>query len=104
MFNHGNVRLPAKFDRLLRLCVVTPDMHRVHHSIDRRETDSNFGFNVPWWDRLFGTYRDQPAFGHDRMTLGIDRFREQRELWLDRMLWQPLRREVPARSRTPATS
>jgi sterol desaturase/sphingolipid hydroxylase (fatty acid hydroxylase superfamily) len=104
MFNHGNVRLPAQLDRLLRLFVVTPDMHRVHHSIDRRETDSNFGFNVPWWDRLFGTYRAQPALGHDRMTLGIDRFREPRELWLDRMLWQPLRREVPTRNRTPATS
>ena len=103
MFNHGNVLLPAQIDRVLRLFVVTPDMHRVHHSIDRRETDSNFGFNVPWWDRLFGTYRAQPALGHDRMTLGIDRFREPRELWLDRMLWQPLRRDVPARNRTPAT-
>jgi sterol desaturase/sphingolipid hydroxylase (fatty acid hydroxylase superfamily) len=100
MFNHGNVRLPVQLDRVLRLFVVTPDMHRVHHSIDRRETDSNFGFNVPWWDRLFGTYRDQPALGHDRMTLGIDRFREPRELWLDRMLWQPLRRDAPVRSRT----
>ena len=95
MFNHGNVRLPSQLDRALRLFVVTPDMHRVHHSIDRRETDSNFGFNVPWWDRLFGTYRAQPALGHDRMTLGIDRFREPRELWLDRMLWQPLRRDAP---------
>jgi sterol desaturase/sphingolipid hydroxylase (fatty acid hydroxylase superfamily) len=104
MFNHGNVRLPAWLDRMLRLVVVTPDMHRVHHSIDRRETDSNFGFNVPWWDRLFGTYRDQPALGHDRMTIGIDRFRESRELWLDRMLWQPLRRDVRARSRTTAVS
>ena len=103
MFNHGNVLLPAQIDRVLRLFVVTPDMHRVHHSIDRRETDSNFGFNVPWWDRLFGTYRAQPALGHDRMTLGIDRFREPRELWLDRMLWQPLRHDVPAHNRTPAT-
>ena len=102
MFNHGNVGLPAQFDRLLRLIVVTPDMHRVHHSIDRRETDSNFGFNVPWWDHLFGTYRAQPALGHDRMTLGIDRFRQPRELWLDRMLWQPLRRDVSVRSRTTA--
>src|SRR5215470_13100264 len=79
-------------------------MSRVHHSIDRRETDSNFGFNVPWWDRLFGTYRDQPALGHDRMTLGIDRFREPRELWLDRMLWQPLRRDAPVPSHTTVTS
>ena len=96
MFNHGNVRLPLRFDRILRLIVVTPDMHRVHHSIDRRETDSNFGFNVPWWDRLFGTYRAQPAAGHDAMTIGIDRFRDPRELWLDRMLVQPLRGGVPA--------
>ena len=102
MFNHGNVRLPAQLDRALRLFVVTPDMHRVHHSIDRRETDSNFGFNVPWWDRLFGTYRAQPALGHDRMTLGIDRFREPRELWLDRMLWQPLRRDATTRRPTTA--
>jgi sterol desaturase/sphingolipid hydroxylase (fatty acid hydroxylase superfamily) len=99
MFNHGNVRLPVPLDRVLRLFVVTPDMHRVHHSIVRRETDSNFGFNVPWWDRLFGTYRAQPALGHDRMTLGIDRFRKPRELWLDRMLWQPLLRDVPLHSR-----
>jgi len=104
MFNHGNVRLPTRLDRVLRLFVVTPDMHRVHHSIDRRETDSNFGFNVPWWDRLFGTYRAQPALGHDRMTLGIDRFREPRELWLDRMLWQPLRRDVPVDSRSTVVS
>lgn len=91
MFNHGNVRIAAGLDRWLRLVLVTPDMHRVHHSIDRRETDSNFGFNVPWWDRLFGTYRDQPTLGHDGMTIGIDRFRSPRELWLDRMLLQPLR-------------
>jgi len=100
MFNHGNVRLPVRLDHMLRHFVVTPDMHRVHHSIDRQETDSNFGFNVPWWDHLFRTYRDQPARGHDRMTIGIDRFREPRDLWLDRMLWQPLRREVPPRQRS----
>ena len=104
MFNHGNARLPARLDSVLRLFLVTPDMHRVHHSIDRRETDSNFGFNVPWWDRLFGTYRAQPALGHDRMTLGIDRFREPRELWLDRMLWQPLRRDVPMPDRSTVVS
>ena len=74
---------------------MTPEMHRVHHSVDRRETDSNFGFNLPWWDRLFGTYRAQPALGHLRMTLGIDRFRDPRELWLHRMLWQPLRGDAP---------
>jgi sterol desaturase/sphingolipid hydroxylase (fatty acid hydroxylase superfamily) len=103
MFNHGNVRLPARLDRVLRLFVVTPDMHRVHHSLDRRETDSNFGFNLPWWDRLFRTHRDQPALGHDRMVLGIDRFRDPREQWLDHMLWQPLRRDVATCDSTPAT-
>lgn len=91
MFNHGNVRLPLSVDRILRLLVVTPDMHRVHHSVDRRETDSNFGFNLPWWDHLFGTYRAQPALGHDQMVLGIDAFRDARDLRLDRMLLQPLR-------------
>lgn len=89
MFNHGNVRLPASVDRWLRLLVVTPDMHRVHHSIVRRETDSNFGFNLPWWDRLFGTYRNQPAAGHLGMTIGIEDFRAVHDLRLDCMLIQP---------------
>ncbi|MDI5985910.1 sterol desaturase family protein [Halomonas sp. M4R5S39] len=100
MFNHGNVRLPTRLDRWLRLFVVTPEMHRVHHSIVRRETDSNFGFNLPWWDRLFGTYRDQPAAGHLGMTLGIEDFREARDLRLDRMLIQPFltpRRQAQAK-------
>jgi sterol desaturase/sphingolipid hydroxylase (fatty acid hydroxylase superfamily) len=91
LFNHANIRLPARVDRLLRLVVVTPDMHRVHHSEIRAETDSNFGFNLPWWDRLFGTYRDQPALGHQGMTPGIGAFRSARDLWLDRLLLQPLR-------------
>ena len=89
LFNHGNVRLPAALDRALRLIVVTPDMHRVHHSVVRAETDSNFGFNLPWWDRLFGTYRPQPAAGHDRMTIGLEIFRDPAELRLDRLLLQP---------------
>ena len=94
MFNHGNVRIAAPLDRVLRWFVVTPDMHRVHHSIDPAETNSNFGFNLPWWDRLFGTYRAQPAAGHQAMTIGIEQFREPRELRLDRMLLQPLRGEA----------
>jgi sterol desaturase/sphingolipid hydroxylase (fatty acid hydroxylase superfamily) len=94
MFNHGNVRIAAPLDRVLRWFVVTPDMHRVHHSIDPAETNSNFGFNLPWWDRLFGTYRAQPAAGHQAMTIGIEQFREPRELRLDRMLLQPLREEA----------
>jgi len=89
MFNHGNVRIPLGLDRVLRWLVVTPDMHRVHHSILSRETNSNFGFNLPWWDRLFGTYRAQPAAGHEAMTIGIEQFRDARELGLDRMLVQP---------------
>jgi sterol desaturase/sphingolipid hydroxylase (fatty acid hydroxylase superfamily) len=93
MFNHSNVRIPLGLDRVLRWLVVTPDMHRVHHSILARETNSNFGFNLPWWDRLFGTYRAQPAAGHDAMTIGIEQFRDARELGLDRMLLQPFRGE-----------
>jgi sterol desaturase/sphingolipid hydroxylase (fatty acid hydroxylase superfamily) len=91
MFNHSNVRVPDRIDRVLRWIVVTPDMHRVHHSIVARETNSNFGFNLPWWDRLFGTYRDQPAAGHEAMTIGIEQFRDLAEQRLDRMLTQPFR-------------
>ena len=91
MFNHSNIRIPAAIDRILRLIVVTPDMHRVHHSIHPSETNSNFGFNLPWWDRLLGTYRPQPREGHETMTIGIEQFRTGRDLWLDRMLIQPLR-------------
>jgi sterol desaturase/sphingolipid hydroxylase (fatty acid hydroxylase superfamily) len=97
MFNHSNVRMPLWIDRALRWIVVTPDMHRVHHSIVVRETHSNFGFNLPWWDRLFGTYRPQPKAGHEGMTLGIPAFRDRRELRLDRMLVQPLRSTATAR-------
>jgi len=85
MFNHGNIRLPLGLDRILRLLVVTPDMHRVHHSVVIRETNSNFGFNLPWWDRLSGTYRNQPAAGHDGMTIGLSQFRDPKRLtfpWL----------------------
>jgi len=91
LFNHSNLRLAPMLERMLRWFVVTPDMHRVHHSIVRRETNSNFGFNLPWWDRLFRTYRPQPEAGHDGMTIGIDQFRSPKELRLDRMLTQPVR-------------
>jgi len=79
MFNHGNIRLPAAVDCWLRLLVVTPDMHRVHHSVEDDETNSNFGFNLPWWDRLLGTYRAQPRKGHQGMVIGIRTFREVRQ-------------------------
>jgi sterol desaturase/sphingolipid hydroxylase (fatty acid hydroxylase superfamily) len=84
MFNHGNVRLPGGVDRVLRLFVVTPEMHRVHHSVIIRETNSNFGFNFPWWDRLLGTYKSQPAAGHEGMTIGLSHFRDPNRLTL---LW-----------------
>ena len=94
LFNHANIDLPRPMDRVLRLIVVTPDMHRVHHSVDPRETNSNYGFNLPWWDRLLGTYIAQPANGHEAMDVGIEQFRTRRDLWLDRMLIQPLRGPV----------
>ena len=78
MFNHSNVRMPLVIDRWLRVLVVTPDMHRVHHSWHSRETNSNFGFNLPWWDHLFGTYRDQPSDGHESMTIGLKEIRDER--------------------------
>ncbi len=90
LFNHGNVRLPGRLDRLLRLVVVTPEMHRVHHSVLPRETNSNFGFNLPWWDYLFGTYRARPAAGHEGMTIGLEQFRDERQAGrLDRLLLLP---------------
>ena len=98
MFNHSNASMPASLDRVLRLIVVTPDMHRVHHSILRRETDSNFGFNLPWWDRLFGTYRAQPEAGHTAMTIGIPMFRDPGELRIDRLLTQPFRNDTASRA------
>jgi sterol desaturase/sphingolipid hydroxylase (fatty acid hydroxylase superfamily) len=76
MFNHANARIPLAIERVLRWLIVTPDMHRVHHSIERDETDSNFGFNLSLWDRLFGTYRAQPRAGHEAMTIGIPDFRD----------------------------
>ena len=91
MFNHGNVRVPERIEPLLRLIVVTPDMHRVHHSIRPDEANSNFGFNLPWWDRWFRTYRAVPRDGHEGMTVGVDVFRTRADLWLHRMLLQPWR-------------
>lgn len=90
MFNHSNARLPGALDRVLRLVVVTPDMHRVHHSILHHESSSNFGFNTPWWDRLFGTYLANPSMGHEAMTIGVDAFRTPQDQRLDRLLIQPL--------------
>ena len=89
LFNHANLLLPLEADRALRWLVVTPDMHRVHHSIDPAERNRNFGFTVSWWDRVCGTYRAQPRAGHDGMVLGLDEFRSAQDLRLDRLLLQP---------------
>ena len=90
MFNHGNLHLPNRVDQLLRLIVVTPDMHRVHHSVEDDEANSNFGFSLPWWDRLFGTYRSQPRAGHQGMTIGIHHFRNPKQvIWLNGLLTLP---------------
>jgi len=89
MFNHGNVRMPRALDWVLRLLVVTPDMHRVHHSVTIRETNSNFGFNFPWWDRIFGTYRAQPMAGHDGMVIGLAQFRDKKLVTFLRLLALP---------------
>jgi sterol desaturase/sphingolipid hydroxylase (fatty acid hydroxylase superfamily) len=94
MFNHANVGLPARLERALRLVLVTPDLHRIHHSRDRIETDSNFGFSVPWWDRLFGTFRAEPARGQLGMTIGLDLFNSAQDQKLGALLMQPLRKEL----------
>lgn len=91
MFNHANASVPQRFEHWLRFVLVTPDMHRVHHSVRYDESSSNFGFNVPWWDRIFGTYRAQPKTGHEAMVVGVDAFRAPEEVRLDRLLLQPFR-------------
>jgi len=107
LFNHANASLPAWAERWVRLLVVTPDMHRVHHSVLYDESSSNFGFNVPWWDRLFGTYRREPRLGHDAMMIGVDAFRAPEDLRLDQLLLQPFRNtpgQYPINRRQPAQS
>lgn len=94
MFNHANLNLPLGLDRVLRLVLVTPDMHRVHHSVIIRETNSNFGFNLPWWDQLFGTYRAQPSRGHPAMTIGLAQYRDPAKLTLPHLLALPLTGET----------
>ena len=89
MFNHGNLKLPLSVDRFLRLLVVTPDMHRVHHSVIIHETNSNYGFNLSIWDRLFGTYLAQPYKGHTDMIIGLSQFRDHRRLTLPWLLILP---------------
>jgi sterol desaturase/sphingolipid hydroxylase (fatty acid hydroxylase superfamily) len=97
MFNHSNVKMPLGIDRLLRCIVVTPDMHRVHHSVIHRETNSNFGFNLPWWDYLLGTYRAQPQAGHEKMQIGLTSFSDETQVdRLPGMLLLPFAPRQPA--------
>jgi sterol desaturase/sphingolipid hydroxylase (fatty acid hydroxylase superfamily) len=93
MFNHSDILLHVKGDAMLRLLVVTPDMHRVHHSVIIRETNSNYGFNFSWWDRIFSTYQAQPVAGHTGMTLGLANYREPKWLLFHWMLMVPLMRK-----------
>jgi sterol desaturase/sphingolipid hydroxylase (fatty acid hydroxylase superfamily) len=90
MFNHGNLRLPLAMDETIRKVMVTPDMHRVHHSVIMRETNSNYGFSFSFWDRIFGTYRAQPVDGHDKMKIGLADYSDERPLKLLSMLVMPL--------------
>lgn len=95
MFNHSNVHIPKAVDRILRWFIVTPDMHRVHHSVEDDEANSNFGFNLPWWDRLFGTYRKQPRIEHEKMLIGIHHYDKAKEVsWLPGMLTLPFKGRV----------
>lgn len=91
MFNHSNIKLPTKIDHYIRYILVTPDMHRVHHSTNGRETNHNFGFCLPWWDRLFTSYQAQPKLGHQSMQIGLPYFRDTRECKVQHMLTQPFR-------------
>ncbi|MGH7231551.1 MAG: sterol desaturase family protein [Nitrospiraceae bacterium] len=91
MFNHSNIRIPTTLERFIRSLVVTPDMHRVHHSIHSHETNSNFGFNLSWWDKLFGTYRAEPQDGQTEMVLGLEQFRNPDQLSFARILLMPFR-------------
>lgn len=95
MFNHGNIYLPPRIDAILRLFLVTPDMHRVHHSVNSDETNTNFGFNFPWWDRLFGSYRAQPRGGHAHMEIGVCGFQNTEAQMLHRLLLHPLNKQAP---------
>lgn len=91
MFNHANFKLPLFLDRVLRLVVITPDVHRIHHSSIQAETDSNYGFNICWWDRLFGTFSAQPKLGHEGMEIGLSYYRDESQLKLPQMLTQPFK-------------
>lgn len=91
MFNHSNIRIPIRLDKALRVFLVTPDMHRVHHSIQHTEHNRNFGFNLPWWDRIFGTYKDQPEGNHETMGIGILGYDKKESIGIYSLLSQPFK-------------
>jgi len=97
LISHANVKLPENVDMPIRRVLVTPAMHRIHHSAWQPETDSNFGTLFSFWDRIFGTYRRKPQHGYEMMELGLSGFRSPRELWLDQLLLQPFR-TIPVRT------
>ena len=104
MFNHSNIRIPVWLDRIIRRVIVTPDMHRVHHSVIRCEANSNFGFNLSWWDILLGTYRSDPADGHEQMTIGLSYMRDELQVnRLPGMLAIPFQSGIGEYSVTNAT-
>jgi sterol desaturase/sphingolipid hydroxylase (fatty acid hydroxylase superfamily) len=102
LFEHANASFPPRLEKIIRAVLVTPDMHRIHHSVKVHETNSNFGFNFSIWDRLFGTYRAEPEGGRDALVIGIERFREPREIWMDRLMTQPFREGVDTVTPRPA--
>jgi sterol desaturase/sphingolipid hydroxylase (fatty acid hydroxylase superfamily) len=105
MFNHANVKLPLAVDKVLRFILVTPDMHRVHHSTIGRETNSNFGFNITWWDKIFGSYQDQPKLGHDNMNIGVKGYDDIKQTqYLPFMLWLPFSKKKKQNEKEKITS
>ena len=94
MFNHSNLKIGLGLEKALRHFVVTPDMHRVHHSSNPAEHSNNFGFNFPWWDKLFGSYQDQPELGHEKMEIGIQGLSSPDSIGLGKLLLQPLKSDV----------
>lgn len=91
LFNHSNIQIPLSWDRRLRWLLVTPDMHRIHHSSTQSETDSNFGFSISIWDRLFGTYTTEPELGHEKMVIGLEGYRYSPDVSLLSLLWMPFK-------------
>jgi len=94
LFNHSNIRIPLVIDKVIRLFLVTPDMHRVHHSVIQTETDSNYGFSISIWDRLFNSYIDQPQQGHIEMKIGLTQYQHIKDVNIPKLLLMPFKRAL----------